>query len=316
MDRVSAPPRISIIIAAANAQRTLPATLDSIAAQDYPGEVEVVVAAADETTAEVARAHDVEVVDNESGTTPSGLNLAGRVSSGEFLVRVDAHSVIPSDYLTRVVATLRETGAEVVGGRQVPVGRSLLERAIAAAMSSPFGAGDARYRLGGSPGPADTVYLGAFRRKIFDDLGGYDERYVRHQDYELNHRVRSVGGTVWLEPRLEVSYRPRSSLSALASQYFQYGRWKRFFARQNPGSLSPRQWAPPVLVLTLAVTLVGSFWWSWLLAVPAGYVLALIGIGLVSLRKVGAPALIMPAALAVMHLCWGVGFLLGQTSAS
>lgn len=301
-------------MAAAAAARTLPATLRAIATQDYTGEIEVVVAAADFDTARAAKSAGAIVVDNPSGATPSGLNLAARASSGEILIRVDAHSEIPADYVVRTVDMLVETDAENVGGRQVPAGTTFLEKAIAAAMSSPFGAGDARYRLGGEAGPTDTVYLGAFRRSVFESLGGYDETYLRHQDYELNHRIRARRGTVWFDPALEVTYRPRGSLRALASQYFQYGRWKRFFARRYPGSLRLRQWAPPLLVVGIAAALMGSIWWPWLLTFPTAYLVALIVVGIAALPGTGPPALVMPAALAVMHLSWGMGFLVGQTS--
>jgi succinoglycan biosynthesis protein ExoA len=304
-------PSVSVIIAAAAAEKSLPETLGSIDAQDYPGQVEVVVAAADPSTAAAAGAHGALVVDNPSGHTPVGLNLAAKSSSGEILARVDAHSVVPSSYIRRIVDTLIRTDADNVGGRQVPVGTSFMGKAVAAAMSSRFGAGDARYRIGGEPGPADTVYLGAIRRSTIDRLGGYDERFLRNQDYELNHRIRESGGTVWLEPDVEVVYRPRDSLRALARQYFQYGRWKRFFARSHDWALRPRQWAPPLLVLVLVASLLGAVWWTWLLAVPILYVLELVAIGLAALPRVGPPALGMPAALAVMHLSWGVGFLLG-----
>ena len=305
-------PSVSVIISAAAAQKSLPNALKAIAEQDYPGDIEVVVAAADKSTAQVAKDHEVIVIDNPSRHTPVGLNLAARASTGAILVRVDAHSVIPSDYIRRVVDCLTRTNADNVGGRQVPIGATFVETAIAAAMSSRFGAGDARYRIGGQPGPTDTVYLGAFRRSVFDRLGGFDERFLRNQDYEFNHRIRASGGVIWFDPEIAVAYRPRPSLPALGSQYFQYGRWKRFFARSHDWSLRPRQWAPPLLVLTLVGSLIGSIWWKWLLAVPALYVLELIAIGLASLPRLGAPALLMPVALLVMHVSWGIGFLLGQ----
>jgi succinoglycan biosynthesis protein ExoA len=304
-------PTVSVIISAAAAEQSLPETLTAIDTQDYPGHVEVVVAAADPSTAASAESRGVVVIDNPSGHTPVGLNLAAKASSGEILVRVDAHSVVPPNYIRLIVDALTRTDADNVGGRQVPVGSSVMGEAIAAAMSSRFGAGDARYRMGGEPGPVDTVYLGAFRRTTFDRLGGFDERFLRNQDYELNHRIRESGGTVWLEPDIEVVYRPRDSLRALASQYFQYGRWKRFFARSHDWSLRPRQWAPPLLVLTLVASLIGAIWWTWLLFVPVFYLLELVGIGLAALPRIGAPALVIPVALAVMHLSWGVGFLLG-----
>lgn len=307
-------PSVSVVMAAASAARTIPRALEAIAAQDYDGEVEVVVAAADRLTADAAAKDGVIVVDNTSGNTPAGLNLAARASSGQVLVRVDAHSVIPPNYISRLVATLETSGAESVGGRQVPVGLGFMQRAIAAAMSSRFGAGDARYRIGGEPGPTDTVYLGAFPRSVFDRVGGYDERFVRNQDYDLNQRIRDAGGTVWLDPSIEVVYRPRSSLSALASQYFQYGQWKRFFARSHSWSLRPRQLAPPLLVLALLISLVGAIWWSWLLWVPDVYLLVLVAVGLGHLPRLGTPALAVPVALAVMHITWGLGFLIGQRS--
>lgn len=311
---MSSYPSVSVIIAAASASVTLPETLEAIAAQDYPGDIEVVVAAADASTAEAARQHAVTVVENLSGTTPVGLNLAARASTGAFLLRVDAHSVIPPHYVSRVVETLQATGAANVGGRQVPAGTTFTEKAVAAAMASPFGAGDATYRVGGDAGPADTVYLGAFPRRVFEEMGGYDERFVRNQDYDLNHRIRSAGGVVWFDPGVEVAYRPRSSLTALAGQYFHYGRWKRFFAKTHSWPMRPRQLAPPLLVSILIASLVGSLWWPWLLWLPAAYFVAIIVIGIAYLPRIGAPALLMPMALVVMHITWGIGFLLGQRS--
>jgi succinoglycan biosynthesis protein ExoA len=308
-------PSVSVIIAAAAAENSLPDALRAVAHQDYPGDIEVVVAAGDEATAKAAEDQDVSVVENPSGRTAAGLNLAAGASSGEILARVDAHTMIPPDYISQIVATLIETQADNVGGRQEPVGTSFVERAISAAMSSRFGAGDARYRVGGDPGPADTVYLGAFRRSVFDRMGGYDERFLRNQDYELNHRIRLAGGLVWFDPAVAVAYRPRSSLRNLAKQYFGYGTWKRFFARSHDWSLRPRQWAAPLLVIALAASLIGSIWWTWLLLVPILYLLELIAVGLAWLPRVGAPALLMPVALGVMHISWGVGFLLGQTRA-
>lgn len=306
-------PSVTVIIVAAASSHSLPAALAALSDQDYPGTVEVVVAAADTPTAQAAQGHDVLVVDNPTGRTPVGLNLAARAGSGEILVRIDAHSTVPPDYIRRLVEILTTTNADNVGGRQVPVGTTSMEKAIAAAMSSRFGAGDARYRIGGDAGPTDTVYLGAFPRAVFERLGGYDERFLRNQDYELNHRIRVGGGLVWFDPTIAVTYRPRTTLVALARQYFQYGRWKRFFARTHR-TLRPRQLVPPLLVVVLAVSLIGSIWWSWLAAIPALYLIGLLVVGLTALPRLGLPAFLMPVALGVMHIAWGAGFLVGQSS--
>ena len=305
-------PTVSIVMPAANAADSIGESLRAVAAQDYPNIVDVVVAAADEATAATARLDGARVVDNPSGKTPVALNLAIGASRGEVVVRVDAHSTIPPGYVSRAVRTLIETDADNVGGMQVPVGRSFWSRAIAAAMSSPAGSGDARYRIGGKAGPVDTVYLGAFRRATLDRLGGYDESFVRHQDYELNARIRHEGGTIWFDPGLRVEYTPRSSLRLLARQYFDYGTWKRWFARTNRGALRPRQLAPPLLVIALAASLAAAVVSPWSLLVPGVYLLGLVVAGLVTVPTTGLAAVGVPIALLTMHTSWGVGFLTGQ----
>src|SRR5260370_37006993 len=126
------------------------------------------------------------------------------------------------------------------------------ERAVGRAMPSKVGVGEARFRAGGDAGQAESVYLGVFRRAAIDRVGGYNEAFLRAQDWEMNHRIRAAGGTVWFQPRMRVSYRPRADLRALCSQYFHYGRWRRVVAREHPGTISPRYLAPPAVVLAMA----------------------------------------------------------------
>lgn len=298
-------PTVSVIIPARDAADVIPRALESIAGQSYPNIVDVVVAAADDPTAEAA--DRVTVVRNEGGSTPAGLNLAIAASKGDVIVRCDAQSVLSADYITRAVDTLIRTNSANVGGMQVPVGDTSWERAIAAAISSPFGAGDARYRIGGEEGPVETVYLGVFRREALERVGGFDEAFTRNQDYELNHRLIEDGNVVWFDPELKVTYRPRGSIAALARQYFEYGQAKRIFSRKHPGHLRWRQLAPPALTVAIAVSVLASLWAPTLLLVPAAYALALLGVGLLS----GGAGLGTAVALAVMHLSWGAGFLVG-----
>jgi glycosyltransferase involved in cell wall biosynthesis len=308
------PVTVSVVIPAAKAGPTLKTTIESVLAQDYEEHFDITVAAADDESADAARQAGATVVSNPSGTTSQGLNLAIAQSKGNVIVRVDAHATIPPDYVSKVVHLLQTTGAENVGGMQVPVGTTFWERAIAAAMGSAAGSGDASYRIGGHAGPTDTVYLGAFSRETFERLGGFDETFIRHQDYEFNRRIVLSGGVVWFDPSLQVEYRPRSNLRDLARQYFQYGTWKRRFSRKHRDSLKPRQYAPPVLTTGLVVALLGSILWPQLLLIPAAYGVVLLGIGLVKLPRAGLPALGTPLALAVMHISWGLGFLFGHTS--
>ncbi len=298
-----------MVIPARDAVASLPGALEAIRRQTYPGVVEVVIASADEATSEAGRTGDAVVVPNPSGETAAGLNLAIAASSGDVVVRCDVGARLPPDYIERAVATLERTGADNVGGMQVPVGTTLWERAIAAAMSSRWGAGDARYRVGGEEGPAETVYLGVFPRTTLQRLDGYDEEFIRTQDYELNHRILASGGSVWFDPELKVEYRPRGSLPTLARQYFEYGQAKRRFQRKHPGGLRLRQLAPPILVLGLAFTAIASFWWPPALLFWLFYVLDLI---IVSVPG-PAPAIRTAFALATMHLAWGLGFLTSWT---
>lgn len=301
-------PSVSVVVPALGSAEVLPGALESIERQDYPNIVEVIVVAGDADSARVATSGGARVIDNPAKSTPRALNLGFDAAEGQVVVRCDAQSRLPANYVSTAVETLMSTGATNVGGMQVPVGTTFWERAIAAAMASPLGAGDARYRRGGEAGRVETVYLGVFDREKVLDLGGFDPDFVRNQDYELNHRIIEAGQTVWFDPRLEVEYKPRGSLGELWNQYFQYGKAKKLFARVHPSSLRWRQLAPPLLVISLILTLLGGIISPWLWLVPAAYSLSvLIGPFLVGGR--GSPNLGTGPALAVMHLSWGLGFL-------
>ncbi len=312
---VTALPSVSVLIPVRNAEATIGAAIDSVLSQDYKGPVEVIVADGSDTPATsdlVRRLYPtVTLVPNPEQTAGFGLGAAQRASTGEIIVRCDAHTVFPPGYLRHAVSTLQRTGAANVGGRQRPVGTTFFGRAVAMAMTTPLGAGGARYRLGGAEGPVDTVFLGAFRRDALDAAGGVDPVFVRNQDYELNWRLRARGETVWFDPGLVVAYQPRGSLRALARQYFNYGRWKRVMARRHPASLLPRHFASPLLLLGLAASPVlavaGASWTA--AAVPLTYVLTLaLGSLTVGIRRRSSAALLLPLALATMHLSWGIGF--------
>lgn len=304
-------PTVSVIIPARDAAATLKRALGSVRDQSYSNVVDVVVATADAGSARVAQDSGATVVDNPGGRTPSALNRALSASSGEVIVRCDAHSVLLPGYIERAVETLIRTGADNVGGMQVPVGKSFWESAIAAAMTSRLGAGDARYRLGGEEGPVETVYLGVFKRTTLERIGGFDETFTRTQDYELNHRIIQSGGVVWFDPELKVEYRPRGSLRGLARQYFDYGRAKRQFSRKHPRSLRWRQLGPPAAVVVLGISLVATPFWGYALLAPAAYVGTLLLAGGGQVARHGKAAIGTPVALIAMHLSWGLGFLTG-----
>lgn len=311
-------PRVSVFMTVRDEERHLGASVAGVLAQDYPGELELVVAVGPsrDCTASIAagleQAHEqVHVVDNPSGRTPDGLNAAVARTTGDVLARVDGHAVLPPGYLRRAVEVLRETGAANVGGVMAAEGTTAFETAVATAMTSPFGVGGGRFHYGGEPGPADTVYLGVFRREVLERAGGYDATFVRAQDWELNHRIRGAGGTVWFTPDLRVTYRPRPTVRALARQYRDYGRWRRVVMRRHPDSVRVTYLAPPAA--TLAVLAGGALGLTGrrLGLVPAaGYALAVAAASVVTGR--GLPAGVrarLPLVFATMHHSWGWGFL-------
>ncbi len=300
-----------------NEERHLEQSVRAIFDQDYPGPLEICLALGpsidrtDEVAADIQRRDPrLRTVANPTGATPAGLNAAIRATTGDVVVRVDGHAVLPPGYITRSVDTLRRTGAVNVGGVQRAEGTTPFEEAVALAMTSPFGMGGSRFHSGGEAGPVDTVYLGVFRRDAIENVGLFDESLTRNQDYELNIRLRRAGGIVWFDPRLHVVYRPRPNLRSLALQYAEYGSWKRRVLRLHPGSLKVRQAVPPLALLAMVVALGVSPWLPIALAVPGCYATA---IALASLR-VGRPkgwgavrrlAIVFPT----MHMSWAWGFL-------
>ena len=249
-------PDVDVVMPIRNEAEHLGAALAAVRSQEYPGRVRIFlgVGPSDDETMEIALeladgSDDLVVVDNPAGVTPSGLNVAIRAGSAPVVVRVDGHSELSDGYIRRAIETMRATGAANVGGRQVPVPTTPFEEAVAAATTSWLGTGGASYRVGGEPGPVDTVFLGVFDRAAIEAVGLFDERLIRNQDYELNIRLRGAGGTVWFDPDLWVGYRPRGSWRALARQYYEYGYWKAVVLRMYPESARLRQVVPPMGVL-------------------------------------------------------------------
>ncbi len=316
-------PPVSVVMPVLNESRHLEEAVRRALAQDYPGEIELVIAlgpSTDDTDAIAARlaAADprVRTVPNPSGRTPAALNAAVKAARHPVVVRVDGHGILPPDYVSVAVALLSDTGAANVGGIMDAEGTTPFEEAVAAAMTSKLGVGNARFHTGGGAGPSDTVYLGVFRREILDKLGGYNEEFVRAQDWELNYRIRQAGHLIWFSPDLRVSYRPRPTVKALAKQYFDYGRWRRVVSRHHKGSVNPRYLAAPAaLVGVVAGTVAGAAGFRPAFALPAGYAALIVGGALWEGRGLELSARVrLPVAMATMHGAWAAGFLTSPRS--
>lgn len=327
--RVATP--VSVVMPVLNEERHLAAAVRAVLDQEYDGDLELVLAIGPsrDRTERIARrlaARDgrVRIVPNPSGWTPDALNRAIAASSHPYVIRVDAHGVLPASYVRDVAELLDTTGAANVGGMMVVEGENPFGHAVARAMSSPLGIGGSKFHVGGEPGPARTVYLGAFRREVLERLGGYDEHYRRAQDWELNYRIRQAGETVWFTPHLQVTYRPRRNLKALARQFRGSGQWRRQIVEEHPETASVRYLAAPVVtalvalgallglvapVLALSEAAAPALLYAGWLA-PAGYLAGVLAASVPMGRGLGwRSRLWLPAVIVTMHLSWGYGFL-------
>jgi glycosyltransferase involved in cell wall biosynthesis len=265
-----------------NEEKYLASAVESVFVQVAPGKTELILAIApsiDKTRAIAeelqSKFKNLKIVDNPTGDTASGLNLAIAAASYDVVVRVDAHS-------------------------QLTAGVSPLQQAVAFGYNNRVGLGGGSFHVGGKAGAVETVYLGVFQKSWLQKVGGFDPKWVSGQDWELNQRIRSAGGVVWFDPRLVVNYFPRSSLSALARQFYQTGVWRGALTRQAPFQSSIRYWIPPLFVVA---ALFGFPLWLYLLF-----------IGLIAFNALELPngvKLRVLLVLPTMHFSWGIGFWVG-----
>lgn len=319
-------PFVSVLVPVRNEAAHVESTVAAILGQDYPADrLEVLFADGRSTDAtrsilERAAARDARlvVVDNPCGIVSTGLNAALRVARGAFVVRVDGHTQIAPDYVRACVEALERTGADNAGGRMTAVGDGAFGRAVAAATSSRFGVGGARFHYSDREEWVDTVYLGAWPRAVFARIGPFDEELVRDQDDEFNYRLRAAGGRILLTPAVKSRYTVRGTPRALFRQYFEYGFWKVRVLQKHTAQMRPRQFAPPLFVLAL---LVAS---ALAVAAPAAPAARLPLAGLAALylaadlvasaieaRRRGANPALLALVYPILHVAYGTGFLVG-----
>jgi glycosyltransferase involved in cell wall biosynthesis len=309
-------PAISVILPVLNEESHLEGAVLSVLSQDYRGPLEIILALGPsrDRTNEIAtklasQDNRVKLIDSPTGKTAAGLNIALAASKSPVVVRVDGHAQIPKNYISLIVEILNKTGAVNVGGVMAAVGTTAFERAVAGAMRSPLGVGASRFHTGGEAGEVDTVYLGAFRREALVAIGGFDERFTRAQDWELNFRLRENGGVIYFDPRLHVTYRPRSSVSGLAKQYFEYGRWRRVVSRRHSGTINYRYLAPPFALLGFSASLVLGIALSSIFFIPALVYLLFVVLASLKISTSIREYLLLLLVIPTMHFAWGAGFI-------
>jgi glycosyltransferase involved in cell wall biosynthesis len=303
-----------------NEERFIEACIASVRAQDYPADrIEILVAdggSTDRTREILARlsAEDprIRMIDNPERIQAPAMNRMIRAARGDVIVRMDVHCEYATDYVRKCVEVLERTGADNVGGAQRARAKTAFQRALCAALTSPLGVGGAKYRGDDAEGFVDTVFLGAFRRSVFEAAGLYDPRAVTNEDAELNQRIQSRGGKVYLSREIVVHYYPRDSYKKLAEQYFKYGRGRARTLIKLGRFLSIRPAVPFLLVCGGAALLVTSPVQPF--TVPAfGAYAGLTFVEAVRVgRKAGLAAIpVVWGIFPVLHVSHGLGFAAG-----
>lgn len=319
--------RVSVVVPLLNEAGKVDRLVSDIAAQDFEGELECFVADGGSTdgSRELLRAAaereglSLEILDNPDRLVAPALNACVARATGDLIVRLDAKSSYPPDYVRRLAAAAEETGAWNVGALVEPRGTTVRERAAAAAMASPFG-GIMWWREGSSDGrvAVDTVYCGAFRPHVFRDVGLFDAEMGPDHDEEFNLRLRQAGGSIVLDPSVKAYYTPVGTLAELWDKYYNYGRYKVRVMAKHREVASVRSLVPPTFAVSLALLVplaARSEAARRLLALEcAAYAACAAGFGAASLRRRGESLALVPAVAAAFltfHLGFGVGLLRG-----
>lgn len=323
-------PFVSVVLPARNEAKYIRNCLQSLLDSDYPKElIEFIVVDgdSDDETPEIVQAlHRFEpritLLHNESRTVPYAMNLGIRASRGEIIVRVDAHANYPRKYIRQCVHSLLATGADNVGGiwHTEPGADGPVSEAIALALTHPFGVGNAGFRVGGKEGNVDTVPFGAFRKSIFSEVGLFRETLTRHQDYELNSRIRGAGGRIYLDPAIHCTYFARPSLKSLWRQKFNDGKWCVYSWLVCPEAYAHRHALPGLVAVAAPALAVAAAFspaaLSLLIFFACAYLFlaSLASIGLALSHKT-ARALLCPIVFPVLHFGHGIGVLYGFLTA-
>lgn len=322
-----AEPCVTVLVPCRNEARYIADCLQSILASDYSKsqmEILVVDGMSDDETRDIIKTiaadhPSIRLLDNPQRITPHALNLGIQQAKGDFIIRMDAHATYPSDYISKLISWQLKTGADNVGGVRVsvPADGTPLAVAIACGISHPFGVGTSYYQTGAAePRWVDTVWGGCFKKDLFKTIGLFDERFVRNQDDEFNHRLLAKGGRILLVSDVQAFYVARNSLSKLWRMYWQYGYFKPLTAYKLGMLMTGRQLIPAAFVVVLATLALIGVWNAWSLVALAGLVGAYLMANLVTAIQIGLErgwpcGLWMPIVFVSIHFGYGIGFLQG-----
>ena len=325
---------VSVVVPCRNEARHVRLFLDSAFRQEL-GQIKLEILIADgmsdDGTQRIldeykSRHANLRVIENPEKITSTALNRAICEARGEIIIRMDAHTQYAPNYIRSCVETLDETNADNVGGPVLTHAGGYLAQAIAYAFQARFARGGAKFRDPRHEGPVDTVAYGCWRKSTLERIGLFDETLVRSQDYELNVRIAASGGTVWQSPKIISWYKPRTCLSGLFQQYFQYGFWKVAVIRKHPTLVSWRNLVPGLCLIAgvasilgaVGTRLGGSVWWPnpflsvWLTFVSLYLTASLSSAFSIARRKGWRFFPSLPVIFATYHLSFALGFLMAM----
>jgi len=320
-------PFVTVIIPCRNEKKFIAKCLDCIVGQDYPKdklEILVIDGMSNDGTREIIKKYMeqypfIKMLDNPKKIVPTAMNIGIKNAKGDIIIRMDAHTEYPKDYISKIVYWLNKSRADNVGGIWItkPSANTLIAEAIAIGLTSTFGVGNAYYRTGLSEHRyVDTVPFGAYRKEVFDKIGLFDEELIRNQDDELNLRLIRQGGKILLVPEIVSYYYARDSLSKLWKMYFQYGYWKIRVIQKHKLPASWRHLVPSIFILTIFVTFILGFFnpiFFYILGTIIGiYLIVSMFFSLrISLKKGLKYFIILPLVFGTLHFAYGFGFLKG-----
>ena len=317
-------PFITVILPVLNEEKFIEKSLNSIIAQTISKEfleVLVIDGNSSDSTPEIINLYSqkynyIKLLKNPDQNTIAALNLGIKKALGDFIIRVDGHTYLEKDYIENCIEVLNRTDADNVGGAMRPIGNTYIQKAIAFATCSIFGIGPGKFHYSKKEEYVDTVYLGAFRNKLFEEIGAFDPEMHYNEDNEINLRIIRKGGKILLSPKIKSFYFPRDSIHELWNQYFNYGFFKIKVIQKHKLTSSLRHFVPAFFLSTLFVSAILSlfnqaFLYLFYLLVGSYFAATILFSLKISLSNGLQYFFVMPFVFATLHLSYGIGFLKG-----
>ncbi|MEM7163212.1 MAG: glycosyltransferase family 2 protein [Bacteroidota bacterium] len=320
--------KVSVIIPCRNEESFIAALIENILVQDYPTdllEVFFIDGKSEDRTVEVIKKYITEnshlrLLFNPQMFVPFGLNKAIQMCQGEVIIRMDAHSIYPKNYISELVFQLADLNADNVGGAWniKPANQSPMAKAIAFSNRHPFGIGNAQYRYAQNTARlVDTVPFGCYPKRIFEEIGLFDEELIRNQDDEFNARLKKRGGKIFLIPSIKIDYFARPTFRLMSKMFYQYGLYKPLVNKKLGRISTLRQLFPALLILGTILGIIISIIWPILIVLLIFAWALYLGISMViaisQFKREGASrtSALIPISFIIIHFSYGWGYLEG-----